>query len=54
MTLDHSWLRDTVGKRFESDAAMEAFLPNALTPDELRWTKRIEDFRAPRRIGWGS
>jgi len=36
MTLDYSLLYETVRKRFESDAAMEAFLPNALTPDELR------------------
>ncbi len=42
MTLDYSWLHDTVRKRFESDAAMEAFLPQARTPDELR---RIGDDR---------
>jgi len=36
MTLDYPWLHDTVRQRFESDAAMEAFLPTALTPDELQ------------------
>ncbi|MDL0434058.1 DNA-3-methyladenine glycosylase I [Marinobacter sp. TBZ242] len=36
MTLDYRWLYDTVRKRFESDEAMEAFLPEALTPDELK------------------
>jgi len=36
MTLDYPWLHETVRKRFESDVAMEAFLPKALTADELR------------------
>ncbi|THF67318.1 DNA-3-methyladenine glycosylase I [Pseudothauera nasutitermitis] len=36
MTLDYRWLYDTVRKRFESDEAMEAFLPKALTPEELK------------------
>ncbi len=36
MTLGYRWLYDTVRKRFESDEAMEAFLPKALTPDELK------------------
>lgn len=36
MTLDYRWLHDTVRQRFDSDAAMEAFLPRALTPDELK------------------
>lgn len=36
MTLDYRWLHDTVRKRFDSDAAMEDFLPRALTPDELK------------------
>ncbi|WP_240609884.1 hypothetical protein [Billgrantia endophytica] len=36
MTHDYRWLYDTVRKRFESDEAMEAFLPEALTPDELK------------------
>lgn len=35
-TLTYQWLHDTVRARFDSDAAMEAFLPRALTPDELR------------------
>ncbi|AMN47699.1 3-methyladenine DNA glycosylase [Steroidobacter denitrificans] len=34
--LDYQWLYDAVRKRFESDGAMEAFLPKALTPEELR------------------
>jgi DNA-3-methyladenine glycosylase I len=34
--LDYHWLYDTVRKRFESDEAMEAFLPKALTPEELK------------------
>ncbi|CAM3315337.1 DNA-3-methyladenine glycosylase I [Halomonas lysinitropha] len=42
MGLDYRWLRDTVRRRFESDDAMEAFLPRALTPDEL---KRLGDDR---------
>ena len=36
MTLEYRWLYDTVRKRFESDEAMEAFLPTALTPQELK------------------
>lgn len=36
MTLDYHWLYDTVRKRFESDAAMETFLPKALTAEELK------------------
>lgn len=36
MALNYRWLYDTVRKRFESDEAMEAFLPKALTPDELK------------------
>lgn len=36
MTLDYRWLHDTVRKRFESDDAMEAFLPKALAADELK------------------
>uniref|UniRef100_UPI00333FFBC3 DNA-3-methyladenine glycosylase I n=1 Tax=Castellaniella defragrans TaxID=75697 RepID=UPI00333FFBC3 len=36
MNLTYQWLYDTVRKRFDSDEAMEAFLPQALTPDELR------------------
>ena len=36
MTLDYHWLYDTVRKRFESDEAMEAFLPKALAPEELK------------------
>lgn len=36
MALDYGWLYDTVRGRFESDEAMEAFLPRACTPDELR------------------
>ncbi|ENO84814.1 DNA-3-methyladenine glycosylase I [Thauera linaloolentis] len=36
MALDYRWLHDTVRKRFESDEAMEAFLPKALTPEELK------------------
>lgn len=35
MTLNYCWLYDTVRGRFESDAAMEAFLPKALTPEQL-------------------
>ncbi|MFA7666578.1 MAG: DNA-3-methyladenine glycosylase I [Burkholderiaceae bacterium] len=34
--LDYRWLHDTVRERFESDAAMEAFLPTALEPEALR------------------
>lgn len=36
MTLTYQWLRDTVRARFDSDEAMEAFLPQALTPDALQ------------------
>lgn len=36
MTLDYRWLYDTARKRFESDEALEAFLPEALTPEELK------------------
>ena len=36
MAIDYPWLYDTVRKRFDSDQAMEAFLPKALTPEELR------------------
>lgn len=36
MTLNYRWLYDTVHKRFESDEAMEAFLPKALTSGELK------------------
>lgn len=35
-TLDYRWLYDTVRMRFESDEAMEAFLPKALTAEELK------------------
>lgn len=33
--LDYHWLYGTVRERFESDEAMEAFLPKALTAEEL-------------------
>lgn len=36
MSIDYHWLYDTARKRFESDEAMEAFLPKALTPEELK------------------
>ena len=36
MTLDYRWLYDTARRRFESDEAMEAFLPKALAADELK------------------
>lgn len=36
MPIDYRWLYDTVRARFDSDAAMEAFLPKALTADELK------------------
>ncbi|SHI20383.1 DNA-3-methyladenine glycosylase I [Pollutimonas bauzanensis] len=36
MNLTYQWLHDTVRTRFDSDAAMEAFLPQALAPDELK------------------
>lgn len=35
MDLSYPWLYDTVRARFESDEAMEAFLPQALEHDEL-------------------
>lgn len=36
MTLDYRWLYETVRKRFDSDEAMEAFLPRPLSTDELK------------------
>ena len=42
MALDYRWLHDTVRKRFDSEGAMEAFLPRALTAGEL---KRLGDDR---------
>lgn len=36
MTLTYQWLHDTVRARFDSDQAMEAFLPQALTSEELK------------------
>lgn len=36
MALDYRWLYETVRKRFDSDEALEAFLPRPLSPDELR------------------
>lgn len=36
MTLDYRRLHDTVRARFESDAALEAFLPRPLTSDALK------------------
>lgn len=36
MTLDYRWLHDRVRQRFDSDAAMDAFLPRALAPEELK------------------
>lgn len=36
MTLNYDWLYETVRKRFESDEALEAFLPRALTSEELK------------------
>lgn len=36
MALDYRWLQDTVRDRFDSDDAMEAFLPRPLTPDQLK------------------
>lgn len=35
MNLSYQWLYDTVRARFDSDDAMEAFLPQALASDEL-------------------
>ncbi|MGB6242566.1 MAG: DNA-3-methyladenine glycosylase I [Castellaniella sp.] len=34
--LSYPWLYDTVRARFDSDEAMEAFLPQALAPDALK------------------
>lgn len=36
MPLDYPWLYGTVRARFASDAALEAFLPQPLSPDALR------------------
>lgn len=36
MALNYHWLYDTARKRFESDEAMEVFLPKALTSEELK------------------
>lgn len=36
MTLTYAWLYGAVRERFESDAALEAFLPKALTAEELQ------------------
>ncbi|MEB2400779.1 MAG: DNA-3-methyladenine glycosylase I [Alcaligenaceae bacterium] len=36
MNLTYQWLHDTVRERFDSDEAMEAFLPQALAADELK------------------
>ncbi|HUG57056.1 MAG TPA: DNA-3-methyladenine glycosylase I [Candidimonas sp.] len=36
MILTFQWLYDTVRSRFDTDEAMEAFLPQALTPNELK------------------
>lgn len=36
MKLDHRWLQDTVRARFDSDEAMEAFLPRPLGAQQLR------------------
>lgn len=36
MNLDYGWLYDTVRRRFDSDEAMEAFLPKALPPEALK------------------
>lgn len=35
MALEYVWLYDTVRERFESDEALEAFLPKALTSEAL-------------------
>ena len=35
MSLSYPWLHETVRKRFDSDAAMEAFLPQPLSAAEL-------------------
>lgn len=36
MNLTYQWLYDTVRARFNSEEAMEAFLPQALAPEELK------------------
>lgn len=36
MNLTYPWLYDAVRKRFDSDAALEAFMPQPLSPDDLR------------------
>ncbi|WP_299235275.1 DNA-3-methyladenine glycosylase I [uncultured Halomonas sp.] len=36
MALDYRWLHDTVRNRFDSDDAMEAFLPRPLASDKLK------------------
>lgn len=36
MGLDYAWLHDTVRQRFDSDEAMEAFLPRPLDEEALR------------------
>ena len=36
MNLTYQWLHETVRARFDSDEAMEAFLPQALAPEELK------------------
>lgn len=36
VNLTYSWLYDTVRARFDSDAAMEAFLPQPLEPEALK------------------
>ncbi|MBV2180178.1 MAG: DNA-3-methyladenine glycosylase I [Castellaniella sp.] len=41
MNLTYQWLYDTVRARFDSDDAMEAFLPQALAPEEL--TRKGDD-----------
>lgn len=41
MPIQYPWLYETVRRRFDSDEAMEAFLPKALTNDEL--TRKGDD-----------
>lgn len=41
MNFSYQWLHDTVRARFDSDDAMEAFLPQALASDEL--TRKGDD-----------
>jgi len=36
MNLTYQWLHDTVRARFDSDETMDAFLPRALEPEELK------------------